>query len=53
MNELRDIDSSLVSPSPNDIRMVKMYGDKRFNPCTNKRIPTATIKCIKNTQRFD
>ena len=51
MNELHDIDSSLVSRSSNDIFRVILYSDKRFNPCTNKIILTATIKYIKITQR--
>ena len=53
MNELCDIDSLLVSRSSIDILRVILYGDKRFNPCANKRMLTATIKYIKNTQRFD
>ena len=50
---LRDTDSSLVSHSSNDILGVILNGDKRFNPCTNKRILTTIIKYFKNTQRFD
>ena len=53
MNELRDTDSSLVPRSSNDILRVTLYGDERFNSCTNKKIPTATIKYIENTQIFD
>ena len=53
MNELRDTDSSLVPRSSNDILRVILYGDERFNSCTNKKIPTATIKYIENTQIFD
>ena len=51
MDELRDIDGSLISCS-SDILRVMLYRDKRFNSCTNKRILTTTIKYIKNTQRF-
>ena len=53
MSELRDIDSSLVSRNSSDILSIILYGDKRYNPCTNKIMLTTTIKYIKNTQRFD
>ena len=53
MDELHDIDSSLILCSSNDIARVMLYMDKRFNSCTNKTILTTTIKYIKNTQRFD
>ena len=52
-SELRDTDISLVSRSFDDILRVILYGYKRSNPCTNKKILTATIKYIKNTQKFN
>ena len=53
MNALRDIDSSLVLRSSNDILKVILYRDKRFSPCMNKRIIIATIKYKQNSQRFE
>ena len=38
---------SLDSLIFNDILKVILYRDKRFNPCTNKRVLSATIKYIK------
>ena len=54
MNELHDIDgSSLASHKSNNILRAILYRDKRFNPCLNKTILTATIKYVKNTERLD
>ena len=53
MNKLRDINSSLVSCSSNDIVKVIMNWDKRLNPCMNKRILTVIIQYIEITQKFD
>ena len=51
MNGLRDIDSSLVSRSSNNILRVILYRAKRFNPFKNNRMLTAIIY-IENMERF-
>ena len=51
-NDLRDVDGPLVLGCCNDIPRVILYGEQRFNPCTYKRILTATIISITNTQTF-
>ena len=49
--ELKNINDATVSLNENDLLHVMMYGNKNFD--MNINILTATIKFMKNTERFD
>ena len=53
MNELDNIDNSITSMESNDLLLIILYGDKKFDKVTNSRILNATIEFIKNSKRFD
>ena len=53
MNELNDIDNSITSRQPNELLRIILYGDCKFKDDVNKRILIATIKFIKNSNRFN
>ena len=53
MNELNDIDNSITSREPNELLRIIFNGDYNFKDNVNKRIVIATIRFIKNTNRFD
>ena len=53
MNDLNNINTAIASINSNDFLRVILYGDKSFNKETNCKILTATIKFIKDTQRFE
>ena len=53
MNELSSISSEIVSLRPTALLEVILYADKKLNDKSNHQLLTATIKYIKNTQRFE
>ena len=53
MNYLNNITTAIASLNPNDLLRVILYGDKSFNKETNYKILTASIKFVKDTQRFE
>ena len=53
MNELNDIDNSVTSRQPNELLRMILYDDHKFKDNVNKRILTATIQFIKNSNRFN
>ena len=53
MNDLNNINTAIASLNSNDFLRVILYGDKSFNKETNCKILTASIKYIKDTQRFE
>ena len=53
MNDLNNINTAIASLNPNDLLRVILYGDKSFNKETSYKILTASIKFIKDTQRFE
>ena len=53
MNELNDIDNSITSREPNELLRIIFNGDYNFKDNVNKQIVIATIRFIKNTNRFD
>ena len=52
MNDLNNINTAIASLNPNDLLRLIHYGDS-FNRETNCMILTASIKFIKDTQRFE
>ena len=52
MNDLNNINTAIASLNPNDLLRLINYGDS-FNRETNCKILTASIKFIKDTQRFE
>ena len=53
MNELRSINSGIISFRLSAVLEVILYGDKMLNDDSNQQILTATINYIKNTQQFE
>ena len=53
MNELSSISSGIISLRPSALLEVILYGDKMLSDNSNQQILTATIKYMKNTQRFE
>ena len=53
MSDLNNINTAIASLNSNDFLRVILYGDKSFNKETNCKILTASIKFIKDTQRFE
>ena len=53
MNELNDIDNSTTSRQPTELFRIILNGDCQFKDNVNKRILTATIQFIKNSNRFN
>ena len=53
MNELNDIDNSTTSRQPTELFRIILNGDCKFKDNVNKRILTATIQFIKNSNRFN
>ena len=53
MNESNDIDNSITSRQPNELLGIILYGDCKFKDNVNKRILTATIEFIINSNRFN
>ena len=53
MNELNDTDNSINSRQPNKLLSIILYSDCKFKDNVNKRILTATIQFIKNSDSFN
>ena len=53
MNKLNDIDNSITSKQPNESLRIILYGDCKFKDNVNKQILTATIQCIRNSNKFN
>ena len=53
MTKLKNIYDSIMSLNENDLLHVIMYGGKNFDNSMNKSTLTATIKFIKDSERFD
>ena len=53
MTDLKDINDAIMSLNESDLLHVMLYGSKKFDNNMNISILTATIKFIKDTERFD
>ena len=53
MTDLKNINDAIMSLNENDLLHVMLYGSKDFDNNTNIGILSATIKFIKDTERFD
>ena len=53
MNDLKNIDDAIMALNESDLLHVMLYGSKKFDKNMNISILTATIKFIKDTERFD
>ena len=53
MNDLNNIYTAIAYSNLSDLLRVILYWDKSFNKETNSDALTATIKFIKDTQRFE
>ena len=53
MTDLKNINDAIMSLNESDLLHVMLYGSKNFDNNMNISILTATIKFIKNTERFD
>ena len=53
MNNLKNIDDAIMALNESDLLHVMLYGSKKFDNNMNISILTATIKFIKDTERFD
>ena len=52
MNDLNNIYTAIASLNSNDFLSVILYRDKSFNKETNCQVQPASIKFMKDTQRF-
>ena len=53
MTDLKNINDGIMSLNESDLLHVMLYGSKKFDSNMNISILTATIKFIKDTERFD
>ena len=53
MTDLKNINDAIMSLNESDLLHVMLYGSKKFDNNMNISILTATIKFIKETERFD
>ena len=53
MTDLKNINDAIMSLNESDLLHVLLYGSKKFDNNMNISILTATIKFIKDTERFD
>ena len=53
MNDLIDIDGSLLSLSQNKLISILLYGSDAFDNKKNRKILICTIHFIKDSHRFD
>ena len=53
MTDLKNINDAIMSLNESDLLHVMLYGSKDFDNNTNIGILSATIKFIKDTERFD
>ena len=53
MTDLKNINHAIMSLNESDLLYVMLYGSKNFDNIMNISIIIATVKFIKNTERFD
>ena len=53
MTDLKSIDDAIMSLNENDLLHVVLFGNKNFDSNMNVSILTATIKFIKDSEKFD
>ena len=53
MTDLKNINDAIMSLNESGLLHVILYGNKNFDSNMNISILTATIKFIKDTERFD
>ena len=53
MTNLENINDAIMSLNENDLLYITLYGNKNFENDMNISILTATIKFIKDFERFD
>ena len=53
MTDLKNINDAIMSLNESDLLHVMLYRSKKFDNNMNISILTATIKFIKDTERFD
>ena len=53
MTDLKNINDTIMSLNESDLIHVILYGNKNFDNNMNKSIITATIKFMKDSERFD
>ena len=53
MTDLKNINETIMSLNESDLIHVILYGNKNFENNMNKSIITATIKFMKDSERFD
>ena len=53
MTDLKNINDAIMSLNESDLLYVILYGNKNFDNNMNISILTATIRFIKNSERFD
>ena len=53
MTDLKNINDTIMSLNENDLLHVILYGNKKFDSNTKISILNATIKFIKDSERFD
>ena len=53
INDLNNINTAIAPLNSNNLLRVILYGDKSFNKETNCKMLTASIKFLKDTQRFE
>ena len=53
MTDIKNINHAIMSLNESDLLHNKLYGSKNFDNIMNISILTATVKFIKDTERFD
>ena len=53
MTDLKNINETIMTLNESDLIHVILYGNKNFDNNMNKSIITATIKFMKDSERFD
>ena len=53
MTDLKNINHAIMSLNESDLLYIMLYGSKNFDNIMNTSIIIATVKFIKNTERFD
>ena len=53
MTDLKNINHAIMSLNESDLLHAMLYGSNKFDNNMNISILTATIKFIKDTERFD
>ena len=53
MTDVKNINDDIMSLNESDLLHVILYGNKNFDNNINITVQTATIKFIKDSERFD